>query len=257
MYKMEGAIKAFLESEENNIYIKIEKRRKVLTFQNIFDYDEESSFKLTNKKISAIIELLKESKQKINLDIKDYEFDNTYLRQILANLNISHVYHGSIEIIKYANVDHTFWYVKISYLDLFSSIYKPYICICVSGYHIFVGFLSKGALIRFELQVGEKNVTKDYKISGITNRIVLFIKNEKIDVKYMYGSNVQDDYTKGHKNLLDYSIGIHDFKCMRLDFVIVNGLGGRGKWSDFLMRGLYDPRLFLLVAAFFDENFCY
>lgn len=49
----------------------------------------------------------------------------------------------------------------------------------------------------------------------------------------------------------------------RLAMIIFNGLGGQGNdaWRQFLLRGLYDPRLFLWIWAFagdfndFSEEF--
>ena len=139
----------------------------------------------------------------------------------------------------------------------------PLLYLGISGYGILVGVKFEQNWINnsiwFSLQVGNKEVTQKRDVDIEANCVQLWIDNETIQIRHVdfdIGREVDGD-DEYETEISAESISIRDFDCMRLDFVIVNGLGGQGRWSDFLTKGLYDPRLFLHIAAFFDQNFCY
>ncbi len=235
-------------------------------------------FHHTNEKLPRLIELFGQSKQKVDISISDqYGRNEKLVKLCLVKLNISNVsYYISPHNYLRFRKDQDRWILFVPEIipreDARNFLHLPFLCLEISGYSVLaaleIGKNRQNHSIRFALQVSGREVILKEKVHIGANRVYFWLEDEKINIEHINFDIDRDldDYLVPTVNndddpetkLSAESINIHDFNCMKLDFVIVNGLSGQcGPWSDFLTKGLYDPRLFLHIAAFFNENFCY
>lgn len=260
---MEGAIKTILKTKvdievhfhsSETISFNLKSDKKSATFY----------FHHTNEKLPRLIELFGRSKQNVNMEIHTSDYNKKLLIQSLKTLEINHMIcrFANFHYFKLFKKENKSWTLDIQKYEVFPNSYVPFLCANISRYDVLVGIKVEpqtDRAIQFVLQAANNDIIIKQEIQQNVTHVDFWIENEKINIECI--SKVVDydfdEYKEQETKLSKHRFGIHDFDCMRLDLLLVNGLAGWcGSWSDFLVKGLYDPRLFLLVAAFFNEKLC-
>lgn len=255
--------------------------------------DETADFKFTNtsEKLANIFRSLKETQKIVTVDIREYKHNREQIKWCIKNLNVESVhccysFGQNLDIIKTGNgkagdgwlVDiptrpykYIFQYFRDYYYECS---YVPFLCFNISCYDIAIGITitnsMKERIIYFTLKVSNGEIYCAFDIPKQTSRIYFSLEDEKIKVEYLELKEPQEEcdilnfsnednatpQESTYQTLVTYKFSIYDFNETQLDLLIVNGLGSQcGPWSDFLMKGLYDPRLFLQIAAFLFRKF--
>lgn len=245
---MEG-VKALLKCQDVKISLCLTYDTVEIRFQHqVFS----STFKFTkSSELFDILNFIKENEVSLEyLTISGGQV--MYLYWCLKNLtskkvNSDYFTSGDVGVILEQQIKHERWHIILKKYNYSHSPREPMLCVNLSGYDILLGIDRGDNFIYFDflLPNGSKERYQCKFRSGVT----------EIDVWLFNKTSLYIQYTIGKDKLSKHRFGIHDFDCAKMDLLIVDGLSGQcGQWSDFLLKGLYDPRLFFWIAAFSDEK---
>ncbi len=242
------ALEIFLNSHHDHITIYLRTSLEI----HIEHKDFESYFQI-NYNNEKLFDLLKSIKGSVDLIIQDgFLFKVIYW--CLKHLDISKV-HADVtpcEPLIITKSKKCCWNIKFpDLMQDYVNEYTPVICASLSGYDVLIGVNIKRHrsyhTILFNFQIGKHQETYLYVITPDVRNIHIELRDEKLHVKHI---------SQAIEEVKSYEICIYNFHCTKLDLLIVNATKG-SHWHDFCFRGLYDPRLFLWIAAFCNAYFCH
>lgn len=141
------------------------------------------------------------------------------------------------------------------HIDKHSSVYAPMLYFCLSGYEIILTLkLYDTAKLDDTIDLvlmknGQRCAKSSLYLVYQTNRIDFGICNDMFWIRCVSDNNSKSVHLDNIRAFRVYEL----IKSLKLDCLIVHGLASRhGFWGNFCSRGLYDPRLFLTIGAFYD-----
>ncbi len=217
------------------------------------------------EQLMPVFDIIVKRKIPVRLIVIKCEFNIKFLRYVLRYFNLkqykmtgnySSIKVNSVPVLDYCKclTDETskFWSINI---DKDSGFLAPALCFEMSGYEILVWI----KLHRSEKKIDDEIIFELIKqdlvlfkkscfLPHTTNRVDIMLSNETLTITNLF-DNRADNYMILEEPRVYRLYEIFD--PLKLDCIIVHGLAlCRGHWNNFCGRGLYDPRLFLLIGEF-------